>query len=394
MNICKKSLFSHLAIRWISMICLLLFSVVALADPWPVAEPESVGFQKDKLEKVAEYAKENTGTTGLVVVVNGKIIYTYGDIKQVSYTASCRKSVLSMLYGKYVANGTIKLDETIGQLGIDDVQGLLPQEKEATVYDLITARSGVYHPASNPGGIPEDRKYERGVTKHGTRFVYNNWDFNVAGTVFTLKTGLNIYDALEQDLAKPLGMEDFDRARHKLSGNAEMSKHLAYYMHFSTRDMARIGQLMLQKGRWNGEQLVPEEWVVRSTSVVTPLNREFHCGYGILWWLLRDKQYPEQFKGAYSAQGRYGQFITVFPAMNMVVAGGFATERRTNRAESRGCCSQGERCCAKNGGKKCRIDRIFGFGRSRWRSTTRRRIAASPRISTRWDSCRKASACC
>ena len=303
-----------------SISCLLLWATMLCAAPWPVAEPESVGFQKDKLEKVAEYAKENTGTTGLVVVVNGKIIYTYGDIKQVSYTASCRKSVLSMLYGKYVVNGTIKLDETIGQLGIDDVQGLLPQEKEATVYDLITARSGVYHPASNPGGIPEDKKYERGVTKHGTRFVYNNWDFNVAGTVFTLKTGLDIYDALEQDLAKPLGMEDFDRARHKLSGNAEMSKHLAYYMHFSTRDMARIGQLMLQKGRWNGEQLVPEEWGVRSTSVVTPLNREFHCGYGILWWLLRDKQYPEQFKGAYSAQGMYGQFITVFPAMNMVVA--------------------------------------------------------------------------
>ena len=72
--------------------------------------------------------------------------------------------------------------------------------------------------------------------------------------------------------------------------------------------------------RTNGEQLVPEEWVARSTSVVSPLNREFHCGYGILWWLLRDKQYPEQFKGAYSAQGMYGQFITVFPAMNMVVA--------------------------------------------------------------------------
>ena len=320
MNICKKSLFSHLAIRWISMICLLLFSVVALADPWPVAEPESVGFQKDKLEKVAEYAKEKTGTTGLVVAVDGKIIYTYGDIRQVSYIASCRKSVLSMLYGKYVANGTINLDETVGQLGIDDLQGLLPQEKEATVYDLITARSGVYHPASNPGGIPEGKKYERGATPHGTRFVYNNWDFNVAGTVFTQKTGLDIFDALERDLAKPLGMEDFNRARHKLTGNAKMSKHLAYHMHFSTRDMARLGQLMLQKGRWNGEQLIPEEWVVRSTSVVSPLKGDIHCGYGILWWLLADKQYPEQFKGAYSAEGMYGQFITVFPAMNMVVA--------------------------------------------------------------------------
>ena len=316
MKPCQTSRF----FSWISISCLFFWAAILYADPWLVAEPESVGFQKDKLEKVAEYAKEKTGTTGLVVVVNGNIIYTYGDIKQVSYTASCRKSVLSMLYGKYVADGTIKLDETIGQLGIDDLQGLLPQEKEATVYDLITARSGVYHPASNPGGIPEGKKYERGVTPHGTRFVYNNWDFNVAGTVFTLKTGLDIFEALERNLAIPLGMEDFDRAKHKLSGNAEKSKHLAYYMHFSTRDMARIGQLMLQKGRWNDKQLVPEEWVARSTSVVTPLNRELHCGYGILWWLLRDKQYPEQFKGAYSAEGMYGQFITVFPAMNMVVA--------------------------------------------------------------------------
>ena len=315
-----KACQTHRFFCWLPIACLLLRAAMLYADPWLVAEPESVGFQKDKLEKVAEYAKEKTGTTGLVVAVNGKIIYTYGDIRQVSYIASCRKSVLSMLYGKYVANGTINLDETVGQLGIDDLQGLLPQEKEATVYDLITARSGVYHPASNPGGIPEGKKYERGATPHGTRFVYNNWDFNVAGTVFTQKTGLDIFDALERDLAKPLGMEDFNRARHKLTGNAKMSKHLAYHMHFSTRDMARLGQLMLRKGRWNGEQLIPEEWVVRSTSVVSPLKGDIHCGYGILWWLLADKQYPEQFKGAYSAEGMYGQFITVFPAMNMVVA--------------------------------------------------------------------------
>lgn len=310
------NMFFRSSICWLFLLCV----DVVHATPWQYAEPKDVGFQKDRLEKIAEYAQKNTGTTGLVVVVNGKIIYTYGDIKQVSYTASCRKSVLSMLYGKYVTNGTIKLDETIGQLGIDDIQELLPQEKEATVYDLITARSGVYHPASNPGGIPEGKKYERGTTPHGTKFVYNNWDFNVAGTVFTLKTGQDIYDAFEHDLAIPIGMEDFNRKQHKLSGNAKVSKHLAYYLHFSTRDMARLGQLMLQKGRWNDKQLVPEEWVARSTSVISPLDNNLHCGYGILWWLLRDKMYPEQFKGAYSAEGMYGQYITVFPAMNMVVA--------------------------------------------------------------------------
>ena len=84
--------------------------------------------------------------------------------------------------------------------------------------------------------------------------------------------------------------------------------------------MARIGQLMLQKGRWKDKQLIPEEWVARSTSVISPLDNNLHCGYGILWWLLRDKTYPEQFKGAYSAEGMYGQYITVLPAMKMVVA--------------------------------------------------------------------------
>ena len=300
-----------------------LFCMTVAADPWPTAKPEDVGFRQDKLDAVTEYARQNTPTTAIVAAVNGKIIYTYGDIKQVSYIASCRKSVLSMLYGKYVENGTVKLDETIGTLGIDDVGGLLPEEKTATVYDIITARSGVYHPASNPGGNPSGPKFKRGATKPGTRFVYNNWDFNVAGTIFTQKTGLDIFDAFERDLAIPLGMEDFDRKRHKPSGDAAASKHLAYHFHLSTRDMARLGQLMLRKGRWNGEELVPEAWVERSTSVVSPSKKitpDFRRGYGIMWWILASEEYPEQFKGGFTAKGMYGQYITVLPAMDLVVA--------------------------------------------------------------------------
>ena len=91
-------------------------------------------------------------TTGLLVVKGGKVAYEYGDVSEVSYLASARKSVLSMLYGPYVANGTIRLDATLKDLGMSDVGGLLPIEQRAKVLDLITARSGVYHPASNGGG--------------------------------------------------------------------------------------------------------------------------------------------------------------------------------------------------------------------------------------------------
>ena len=134
---------------------------------WAKGKPEDHGFDPAVLAKVPDYIRaKNLGTTGLMVVSGGQVIFSYGDVAEVSYIASCRKSVLSMMYGKYVRNGTIKLSETVGELGIDDVGGLLPSEKRATVRDLITARSGCYHPASNPGG--KTKGLTRGKTMPGS----------------------------------------------------------------------------------------------------------------------------------------------------------------------------------------------------------------------------------
>lgn len=68
-----------------------------------------------------------------------------------------------MMYGNYVAKGVIDLTQTVGDLEIQDVGGLLPIEKTATVLDLITARSGVYHAAANTGGIPEGKDRLRSI---------------------------------------------------------------------------------------------------------------------------------------------------------------------------------------------------------------------------------------
>ena len=286
---------------------------------WERVSPESCRFDSHALDVIPGFIKSrDMGTTGLMIVVGGKVIYTFGDVREVSYIASCRKSVLSMLYGKYVRDGTIRLGETVGELGIDDVGGLLPIEKTATVYDLISARSGCYHPAANAGGIPEGKEMPRGKTKPGTTFVYNNWDFNVAGTVFEQKTGKSIYDVFEKDIAIPLGLQDWDRSRHQRTGDASKSIHLAYHFKFSTRDMARIGELMLRQGKWNGRQLVPADWVEESTSPVTKFGRG--GGYGYMWWLLSDSDFPEAYVGAFAAHGRFGQHITVMPALDMVIA--------------------------------------------------------------------------
>jgi CubicO group peptidase (beta-lactamase class C family) len=290
-----------------------------------IANPEDVGYSAEILEKVHKYA-DAIETTGLVVVVGGRVLVQYGDVEQLSYLASVRKSILAMLYGNYVADGTIDLNWTLEDLGMDDVQGLLPIEKQATVEHLITARSGVYHPASNAGDNTADAP-ERGTQRPGQYLLYNNWDFNAAGAAFELMTGKNIYDALQSDLAEPIGMQDFDRERQRKSGNTERSQNQAYHMWLSTRDMARIGYLMLREGRWEDKQVIPVWWARRIVSVVTPVEemnppylRYRGFGYGYMWWVWDGERVYPALAGGYSGRGAYGQYITVLPALDMVIA--------------------------------------------------------------------------
>ncbi|MCH6548149.1 MAG: serine hydrolase, partial [Gemmatimonadetes bacterium] len=112
---------------------------------------EAFGWSASGLRGAWEFIRDSSNTTGLIVVDRGRVVFEFGDVAELSYLASVRKSVLAMLYGKYVENGTVDLEKTLADLGIDDVGGLLDIEKRATIHDLITARSGVYHPASNSG---------------------------------------------------------------------------------------------------------------------------------------------------------------------------------------------------------------------------------------------------
>ena len=122
------------------------------SQPWKeYSSYEEAGFDEKKLDNLTAFIKENSNTSGLVVISNGKKIYQYGDIQDISYIASCRKSILAMLMGKYVENGTIDLNKTLDELEIDDIEGLMEIEKSATVDHLATARSGVFHIASNSG---------------------------------------------------------------------------------------------------------------------------------------------------------------------------------------------------------------------------------------------------
>jgi CubicO group peptidase (beta-lactamase class C family) len=306
-------------------------SAVAAAAGFPgaswdsISDPRTVGWSRAGLDSVRAQLTA-LPSTGFVAIVGGRILMSYGDLQTVSYLASVRKSVLSMLMGNYVRRGTIDLDKTLAQLGMDDVGGLSDQEKEATVKDLVTARSGVYHAASNAGDDLASAP-PRGSQKHGTYMLYSNWDFNALGGAFELMTGRDIYDALESDIVRPIGMQDFDRALHRKSGDSTRSRYLAYHMHFSTRDMARIGYLMLRHGKWNGRQVVPADWVDESTRPFTPVSemnppqrRDGPFGYGYLWWVWDGPSATGAYEGAYGGHGAVGQHIIVVPKLDLVVA--------------------------------------------------------------------------
>ena len=110
---------------------------------WARATPETLGYSTPRLEALRAWLK-SLDTKAMLVAVHGYTIFEYGDLAHASKIASVRKSILSVLYGPYIARGVIDLNKTVAELGLQEAEPVLPMEAEATVQHLITARSGVY----------------------------------------------------------------------------------------------------------------------------------------------------------------------------------------------------------------------------------------------------------
>lgn len=287
-----------------------------------VASPEELGLSTSKLEKAKAFS-ETIETDAVMVVVDGKVAYQWGDVDKKINTHSVRKSVISAVYGKYVKDGTIDMDATMAGLKINDIEGLTKVEKQATVRDLLKSRSGVYHPALYETETMKKRKPERHSHRPGENWYYNNWDFNVLGTILQQKTKKHFFELLYEDIAKPIGMEDYQPSDgNDVSGKASM--HNAYPFHVTARDLARFGWLMLNDGLWNDVQVIDSDWVKESTEPYSETTNR-RVNYGYLWWVAKDrtgKTGAEKTKvpdGSYSAHGAKGQFLMVMPEYNMVV---------------------------------------------------------------------------
>lgn len=282
---------------------------------WTEAPIAGSGWSASGLRNLAG-ALDTGGSTAMMIVESGRVIFQWGDPARRSSTASVRKSLISVLFGMGVHEGRIDLDATLEDLGLDDLDPLSPLEKQASILDLLKARSGVYHPSVYD---TEQGRPPRGAHPPGANWFYNNWDFNVLGTIFQQQTGEPLFEAFAMRLAAPLGMEDFTPADGRFQ-HGPQSIHPVYKLRFSARDLARVGLLYLRGGKWGDQQIVPERWVNDSTRCQTDLGGG--RGYGYLWWNAAANAAGDGLGASvplFYASGYGGQYIIVLPERDLVV---------------------------------------------------------------------------
>jgi len=275
--------------------------------------PEEAGFSSEKLALARQYSDE-LGSAAVMVIYRGAVLDHWGSIETRYMCHSVRKSFLSALYGVHVDKGNINLDWTMAELGIDDESPITDQEKQARIRDLLKARSGVYHSAAYETTKMKKNRPQRGSHPPDTFYYYNNWDFNVLGTIFEQKTKSTIFQEFKTRFADPLQMQDYRVRDGYYHLEKRHSIHPAYPFRMSARDMARFGLLYLYEGRWKDRQVISKAWIRESTKSYSKVDDT--RGYTYLWWTIHTE--PFRSLETYAARGFGGHCIVVVPGVDLV----------------------------------------------------------------------------
>ncbi len=290
--------------------------------------PEEVGYSSELLTDAKLFA-EQSGYAAVMALYDGKVFFSWGNIAKNYWCHSIRKPFLGALYGIHIAEGQINPDATLQDVGIDDIPPVLSQEeKQATVRDLLMSRSGVYHDAAAETQEMKDQRPDRGSHPPGTFFYYNNWDFNVLGTIFEQQTGTKIFEEFKRRIADPIGMQDFSVDNCYYQYEESLSMHAAYSFRMSARDMARFGVLYQKNGNWKGTQIIPADWISESTIAYSVMDTASGTGYGYLWYIIPDGSAFAQLIGApgYFHTGIGVHIVLIIPERKLVLVERYDTD--------------------------------------------------------------------
>lgn len=289
------------------------------------ATVEELGWSQSKVAALEGRVK-TIGSAAFMIVTRGRIVAAWGDTARTFWSHSVRKSLLSALIGQAVGEGKIDPARTLAELGIDEkAMPLTTEERRARVIDLLQARSGVYIPAAAEIDAMRDARPKRGSYPPGTFWYYNNWDFNVLGTIFRQATGEDLFQAFDRRIGRPIAMQDY-RAEEGVYGLEEPSEHPAFGFRLSARDLARFGLLYLHRGAWAGQQVIPSAWIDASVRSYSGTGNQgslaSKSGYGYMWWVQINAQAHPELRlpdGSFTASGNGGQRLTIIPQIDTLV---------------------------------------------------------------------------
>lgn len=306
-----------------------------------ITNAEDFGFSSEQLLLLGEFL-EQAGSSALLILRHGQEVYRWGAVEQKHVIHSMRKPLINALYGKYVNQGVIDIDASLADYDIDDIPPELSAlERSAKVSDVLKSRSGVYHnAAANSPGMIRHRP-ERNTYSPGEHFFYNNWDFNLLGALLEQETGKSIFTLFLDDIAIPLGMTDYKGEFTRIDGEdpsaviphtdgfyqveSSKSQYPAYHFRMSARDLSKFGQLYLNMGQWDGKQIIPSDWIEKSTQAYSVINPEYGIGYGMLWNVLMKT--PRREHSAFFHTGTNVHFLGVYPHSDIVIVHRVDTEK-------------------------------------------------------------------
>jgi CubicO group peptidase (beta-lactamase class C family) len=285
----------------------------------PRSAPEEQGVSSADLQTFVEKAdKSIEGMHSVMVVRHGHVIAEgwwtpyRAEARHEMYSLS--KSFTSTAVGLAIAEGKMSLDDEVIKFFPDDVPENPSQNlKSMRVRDLLRMSTGhVDEPPRPPDAVWTKAFLAQEVPfKPGTHFLYNTSATYMLSAMVQKATGETVLDYLKPRLFDPLGIEN------PTWGTSPQGISLGGYgLNIRTEDIAKFGQLYLQKGKWEGKQIVPERWVAEATTLQTSNgsnpNSDWDQGYCYQFWRARHN--------AYRGDGAFGQYCIVMPDQDTVVA--------------------------------------------------------------------------
>jgi CubicO group peptidase (beta-lactamase class C family) len=300
---------------------LLVASAAVAANPLPRSTPEAQGVSSAAVLAFIDAADQKVDVmNSFMLVRHGHVVaegwWTPYDAKSRHELYSLSKSFTSTAVGMAVADGKLSIDDTVMSFFPDDA----PKEPSANlknmrVRDLLCMNTGHQsEPSVTPATKDPWTKVFLNHTvpfKPGTHFLYNTPATYMQSAIVQKVTGKTVLEYLKPRLFDPLGIEA------PTWGTSPQGVSLGGYgLNVRTEDIAKFGQLYLQKGKWGDKQLIPAEWVAMATSKQTSNGSnpksDWDQGYGFQFWRSRN--------GAYRGDGAFGQYCVVLPEQDAVIA--------------------------------------------------------------------------